>query len=443
MKTAASTAHVASATCGECQRGCTRPSAGGSALARPGRKRDARRAGEPGRRGAAGRQAHDDGERHDDPPDVRRVRSGADRLHDALNGAELLRRHERQDRAGHEQIRGNRDRAGDEDRRREIARRIANLVAHRRGELDADHRVAHHREAGRHVPADAGVAPARATRRRSPTRPPRPRAPARCSRTPPARRRSESTCRPPARGCSRPQSSASQPTATPSTNELLVDERRRPGLAAGEREDAGHVDEQHRHVEEVVGPVAPAREKAVRVAECLARPQIDAAFARIPASQCQHRDRLGNEERPEREQPQRERRPAEDRDRRDVVDVDDRRRCSTARGPTARASAASGCDGHRSETVRAHRRSWSHRSNTTRPATSVMSTLSAGSISGEMASGFCGEHREIGPLAGFDAAAVPFVAGRDRAAHGVGVQRFRGGDRLGRRDQMTRRCPAV
>ena len=46
-----------------------------------------------------------------------------------------------------------------------------------------------------------------------------------------------------------------------------------PSLTAREREDPGHVDEQHRHVEEVGRPVAPAGEKAVRLAELLPDPQ--------------------------------------------------------------------------------------------------------------------------------------------------------------------------
>ena len=104
--------------------------------------------------------------------------------------------------------------------------------------------------------------------------------------------------------------SASQPNDTAATNSFWLTSACGARFAAGEREDAGHVDQQHRHVEQIVGPVAPAGQESVRVAELLARPEIDAALAGIAAAEHQHGDRFGHEEGDEREQPQRQRRPS-------------------------------------------------------------------------------------------------------------------------------------
>ena len=79
-----------------------------------------------------------------------------DRLHDALQDADLADRHQQQHGAGGQHVGQDRDRAGDRHRRREVAPRITDLVAHRRGQLDADQRVAHHRETGRRLPGEAG-----------------------------------------------------------------------------------------------------------------------------------------------------------------------------------------------------------------------------------------------------------------------------------------------
>jgi hypothetical protein len=51
--------------------------------------------------------------------------------------------------------------------------------------------------------------------------------------------------------------------------------------AEGKNRDADEVEHDRRHVEHVVGPVAPAGKKSVEVAEDFFGPEIDAAFAGI------------------------------------------------------------------------------------------------------------------------------------------------------------------
>ena len=104
---------------------------------------------------------------------------------------------------------------------------------------------------------------------------------------------------------------------------LLIHELGGARFAAGERENPRHVDEEHRHVEQVVGPIAPAGEKPVRVAEFAARPEIDAALSGMPPREDEDGDRLGDEESGKRDRPQYDRRPAVHGDRRNIVDVDD------------------------------------------------------------------------------------------------------------------------
>src|SRR6185436_6357950 len=154
-------------------------------------------------------------------------------------------------------------------------------------------------------------------------------------------------------------------------------------FSAGEGEDAGHVDEQHRHVEQVVGPVAPAGQKAVRLAELPPRPEIDAAFSGIPARQRQDRHGFRNEEGDKRQPPQPERCPAVDRYRRHVVDVHDgddlqEHEVPPAEGPR-HLNGGWADHGLQSAAI--------YRSNAIWPPTSVRSTVMSGSASGGTANG--------------------------------------------------------
>jgi len=62
--------------------------------------------------------------------------------------------------------------------------------------------------------------------------------------------------------------------------------------------DSYEVEHDSRHVEHLVGPIAPAGEKAVEVAEFLLGPEIHTAFAWVPVRQFDH----GNALRPEKQQ---------------------------------------------------------------------------------------------------------------------------------------------
>src|ERR1700731_4621808 len=60
--------------------------------------------------------------------------------------------------------------------------------------------------------------------------------------------------------------------------------------------DADEVEHDRRHVEHVVGPVAPAGEESVEIAEDFFRPEVDAAFAGITMREFNDGDALRPEE---------------------------------------------------------------------------------------------------------------------------------------------------
>src|SRR3984885_16359813 len=78
-----------------------------------------------------------------------------------------------------------------------------------------------------------------------------------------------------------------------------------------------------RHVEHVVGPVAPAGEKSVEVAEDFFGPEIDAAFSGIAVSEFDDGDTLGPEEEKKRDDPEPNGDAAIGGDRRDYVEIED------------------------------------------------------------------------------------------------------------------------
>ena len=68
--------------------------------------------------------------------------------------------------------------------------------------------------------------------------------------------------------------------------------------------DADEVQHDGRHVEHVVGPVAPAGEKSMEVAEDFFGPEIDSAFAGIAMGEFDDGDALGPEEKKKRDDPE-------------------------------------------------------------------------------------------------------------------------------------------
>ena len=98
-------------------------------------------------------------------------------------------------------------------------------------------------------------------------------------------------------------SSASSASETRRGEELVVGK----SLMARAQHIDRHADEiQHdrRHVEHVVGPVAPAGEESVEVAEDFFGPEIDAAFAGIAMREFDDRDALRPEEEKKRDDPE-------------------------------------------------------------------------------------------------------------------------------------------
>ena len=74
--------------------------------------------------------------------------------------------------------------------------------------------------------------------------------------------------------------------------EHLVVRQRLMARAQHKHRDADEVQHHRRHVEHVVGPVAPAGQKSVKVAEDFLGPEIDAAFSGIAVSQFDDGDSL-------------------------------------------------------------------------------------------------------------------------------------------------------
>src|ERR1700692_4406480 len=68
--------------------------------------------------------------------------------------------------------------------------------------------------------------------------------------------------------------------------------------------DADEVEHDCRHVEHVVGPVAPAGEESVEIAKDFFRPQVDAAFAGVAMGECDDGDALRPEEEDEGDDPE-------------------------------------------------------------------------------------------------------------------------------------------
>ena len=97
------------------------------------------------------------------------------------------------------------------------------------------------------------------------------------------------------------------------------------GVAGAEREhrDADEVEHDGRHVEHVVGPVAPAGEESVEVAEDFFGPEIDAAFAGITVGEFDDGDALRPEEKDEGDDPEPDGDAAVGGDGRDDVEVED------------------------------------------------------------------------------------------------------------------------
>ena len=87
--------------------------------------------------------------------------------------------------------------------------------------------------------------------------------------------------------------------------------------------DADEVEHDSRHVEHVVGPVAPAGEESVKVAENFFRPEIDAAFAGITMGEFDDGDALRPEEKKKRDDPEPDGDAAVGRDGRDYVQIED------------------------------------------------------------------------------------------------------------------------
>ena len=87
--------------------------------------------------------------------------------------------------------------------------------------------------------------------------------------------------------------------------------------------DADEVKHDGRHVEHVVGPVAPAGEKSVEVAEDFFRPEIDSAFAGITVGEFDDGDALRPEEKKKRDDPEPDGDAAVGRDGGDDVQVED------------------------------------------------------------------------------------------------------------------------
>ena len=302
-----------SATWGDSPAGMHAAERLGQGTGQAGDERDARRAGEPRRGGAADREAHHNRQRRDQPAGpVAALAPTPTACMMPWSTPSSLDRHEQQHRGGDEDV-GQRSRPPRRWRSPARGRAPGSRISSPIVEASSTPTSALHitREAGRHLPADAGHRRCR-----------RPDA----ARRWPRRRRqhqhdADQRCRAP------PMLWIHLPTASAADvghgDEREPAERAPPRRTSFESASAsarasppakakmpGHVDEQHRHVEQVVRPVAPPGQKPVGLAELLRDPEIDAALAGITAAEHQHGDGLGHEERDERQDPQHQREPA-------------------------------------------------------------------------------------------------------------------------------------
>src|ERR1700740_1945756 len=86
--------------------------------------------------------------------------------------------------------------------------------------------------------------------------------------------------------------------------------------------DADEVQHHGGHVHHVIGPVAPARQKSVKISEHFFGPQIDAALARVSMSQLNYRNTLGPEKKGKAENPKPDRYAAIRRNARHNIQVE-------------------------------------------------------------------------------------------------------------------------
>src|SRR5438309_9216164 len=68
--------------------------------------------------------------------------------------------------------------------------------------------------------------------------------------------------------------------------------------------NSDEVEHHRRNIKHVVGPIAPAREESVKVAEDLFRPKIDSTFTGVAMGQFDHSNSLRPEKKHERDDPQ-------------------------------------------------------------------------------------------------------------------------------------------
>src|SRR5579871_192089 len=86
--------------------------------------------------------------------------------------------------------------------------------------------------------------------------------------------------------------------------------------------NADEVEHDRRHVEHVIGPVAPAGKESVEIAENLLGPQIDATFARVAVSEFDDGDTLRPEEQKQGDDPEPNRNATVGGDRGNDVEIE-------------------------------------------------------------------------------------------------------------------------
>src|SRR5579871_3700914 len=96
-------------------------------------------------------------------------------------------------------------------------------------------------------------------------------------------------------------------------------------MPAAQREygDPDEIEHHRRHVHHVVGPVAPARQKSMKVAEDFFGPEINAALARITMRQFDDGDALRPKKQQQRDDPEPDRDATIGRDRRHNIEIED------------------------------------------------------------------------------------------------------------------------
>ena len=270
-----------------------------------GDERNARRAAHPSRANPRDRETQHDREWSDNPRHANSAGHMADRLHNALQYADVVLADRDQQRQRRSNIKQPGNHAAPRHRARQRFPRFADFVAHHRSQFKSDQAKANHAERIQNKP---GI-------RRNPKI-------SRRHRRPKARQDRKSQTDQNRRRDKRSNGAhIVEPLPDAKTNnvhhrqqqqqqhgcdhcEILVVGQRCVARPHRKHSNSDEIQHHRRNIQHIISPVTPPGEEAVSVAEHFLCPQVHAAFARIAMRKFDHRDPLWPEKQQQRNKPQ-------------------------------------------------------------------------------------------------------------------------------------------